>query len=539
MVKTLKEEDQDFEWYPTTDEIIQVIKTDAILELDEAFSILDCGAGDGRVLNALTEHGDKYAIEKADPLLQVLSKNIFIVGTDFNEQTLIDKKVDVVFSNPPYSVFEAWATKIITEANSSYIYLVIPERWKNCEPLQAALKKREAKTKVIGSFDFLKADRAARAKVDILKIELTRNAGWNRSHPKVDPFDLWFEENFKIGADKEESTEYEKTSTAKKTLKEEIQHEMTKGSDLVATLYGFYQRDLQKLINTYQSLEAVDSAILLELDVNIEGVKKALKLRISGLKDCYWNELFNNFYKVTDRLTEASRKKLLGTLTSHTHVDFTISNAHAIIIWVIKNANEYFDTQFIDVIENLVEKSNIKLYKSNKKTFGDEQWRYCRKPEDLDKYSLDYRIVTTHSGGLNTYEYSRNINGLSERAASFLDDICAIAANIGFDTAHMERSNSFEWDTRIKNNFKYRDIHTGEHFTLFEATAFKNGNLHIKFNQSFMCRINVEFGRLKGWVKSHKEAADELNISIEEAAQGFGKNLQLEINSNLMIEHKG
>ena len=96
MVDTLKESDQDFEWYPTTDEMLECVKKDLIFEdKDNYQSILDCGAGDGLALKRLTK-GTKYAIEKAEPLLQSLDKSIFVVGTEFDEQTLMDKKVDIV-----------------------------------------------------------------------------------------------------------------------------------------------------------------------------------------------------------------------------------------------------------------------------------------------------------------------------------------------------------------------------------------------------------------------------------------------------------
>lgn len=123
LVAELKDNQQDFEWYPTTNEIIEAVKHDlSNQKLDGKYSVLDCGAGDGRVLKQLTD-GRKYAIEKSKPLLKALDRNIFVVGTDFMEQTLIDKRVDVVFSNPPYSVFNQWMTKIILEARAKLLYL--------------------------------------------------------------------------------------------------------------------------------------------------------------------------------------------------------------------------------------------------------------------------------------------------------------------------------------------------------------------------------------------------------------------------------
>ena len=71
LLKKVKDADQDFEWYPTTDEIIQTIKMDLSGERfqHDTPSVLDCGSGDGRVLKALTDN-DKYAIEKSRPLLE-------------------------------------------------------------------------------------------------------------------------------------------------------------------------------------------------------------------------------------------------------------------------------------------------------------------------------------------------------------------------------------------------------------------------------------------------------------------------------------
>lgn len=59
-IQALKENEQDFEWYPTTDEMIEAVKQDCFKEftygdddrtsMDSYFSLLDIGAGDGRVL---------------------------------------------------------------------------------------------------------------------------------------------------------------------------------------------------------------------------------------------------------------------------------------------------------------------------------------------------------------------------------------------------------------------------------------------------------------------------------------------------------
>jgi len=58
-------------------------------------------------------------------------------------------------------------------------------------------------------------------------------------------------------------------------------------------------------------------------------------------------------------------------------IDFTESNALAVTAWAIKNANGYYDRQLVTLFESMIDQANITMYKSNLKTWGKEQWRYC------------------------------------------------------------------------------------------------------------------------------------------------------------------
>lgn len=172
-VLALKANDEDYEFYPTTDEIIrQVIRNIEGLMCSRRHkkinSIMDIGAGDGRVLKAIQAalavghtFVECYAIEKAMFHLSNMPKDITVVGTDFEQQTLVDKKVDLIFCNPPYSEFEHWALRIIREASAGFIYLVIPRRWRDSVDIKRALDSRSAEVASLGEFDFEDADRRA------------------------------------------------------------------------------------------------------------------------------------------------------------------------------------------------------------------------------------------------------------------------------------------------------------------------------------------------------------------------------------------
>lgn len=325
IVCELKENGQDGEWYPTSSYILDIIKKSLGTDNNHE-SILDCGAGNGSALSALTK-GKKYAIEKSEILIKEMPPDIFVVGCDFWENSLIDKKVDYVFCNPPYSEYKEWAIKIINE-----------------------------------------------------------------------------------------------------------------------------------------------------------------------------------------------------------------SNIYAVTLWAIKNANSYFDSQLIDTFMSLVNKANLVNYKSNQKTWGGDRWRFGEELRDgkVSHFGLDYRCVLTLHGTFSVHGYDRYDypNGISNRVHSLLNDLITVSNNLGFLST--DDSLQMEWEPGKENSFYMYD--GDKHVILMSVRAYKNGNLHIKFNQRLLRKFNVEFGRLKGWLRSSKEASEELNIPEKEAKEYFKANFALECNYLKMLE---
>ena len=532
LVKQLKEADQDFEWYPTTDEIIDAVIADLKHLRNTAYhrysSILDIGAGNGKVLSALRKKTSDYdgvdglydlhAIEKSAILCEQMDDNILIVGTDFAEQSLLSKNVDIIFCNPPYSEYEQWTEKIIRQSVSKLIYLVIPERWEKSERIADAMKyrgvsglveieKHELGTKVVGKFDFLNAERQARAKVHLLRITMRND----------DAFELFFKEQF---GDLCEKFEKDKEDDEPEDDKAQFR-QLVVGPNYPEALVNLYDAEMAHIENNYQLVGQLDVGLLKEFEISPETIMKLLKTRLSGLRNKYWKELFSNLDTITNRLTAKSRSNLLDTLNKHVHVDFTVPNIYVIVIWVIKNANRYIDSQLINVYEDMVEKCNVAMYKSNQKTWQQEGWRYCQSRDENSHYKLDYRIVAHHIGGMKRDSWKP---GLEDRAADFIHDLQVISKNLGFGA----RPEVLGWDQREKwqrgETYEFPYYDQGRH-TLFDVKAFDNGNLHLRLNQDFILALNVEFGRLKGWLNSGAEAAEELKD--KKAAKYFGKNVQL------------
>lgn len=644
-VKKLKEANQDFEWYPTTREIIEAMYWDLLGKKvgeetyraeGRRYSMLDIGAGNCKVFNTIKEIAEeqpllekiwyakkgtkdeytgyrndserlanrviitKYmAIEKSDILIEQMPKETLVVGTDFHENTLIDKHSDIVFCNPPYSEYAEWSTKIIREANANTIYLVIPQRWGKHKGIAQAIKDRKAKVKIIGNFDFLNAeDRKARAYVSLVKIELNhkkfRGERYARrdSSINVDPFDLWFGDVFKISADKKnyERDYFKDKDNKKESFKERVENEVVAGRGLVPVLVELYNKELEKLVTNYQKLSEIDQELFKELKVDFDSILGSFKEKIVGLKNFYWDELFNNLNEITSRLTNSSRDKLKSKLMANASIDFTEGNIRSVVIWILKNANHYYEQQMLDLYDTFTTEEGIKLYKSNQH-FVKDDFRYNRREKNLDRYALDYRIILY----AHIDEWDKREGRISDKQYENIRDVSTIAKNLGFSVIN----DTFQYASRYNKTFQYGKkeniffskshdnlkkgtktlngkieevyIHTctpnengervmekdgviyvysdenkkdwvqykvgGAYYSaenvIIEDDIFttirpyKNGNCHFQFNQIFIKKLNLEVGRIRGWLKDPKHAAEEMDITIEEAQEYWESSFTL------------
>lgn len=536
LVNQLKSDDQDFEWYPTTAPMIAAVARKITKELDisrygnHIFSLLDIGAGDGRIFGAIEENIKEisgkescsvtpFAIEKSQKLISLMPNDVVIVGTDFLQQSLLDKEVDVIFCNPPYSEFEAWAAKIILEGNARHAFLVIPQRWKDSPYIKDAIKRRKIKASVIFSGDFLAGERSARAKIDIVHLDFDKHNSRHYGGKGCDPFDLWFEEHFIVEADKHDTSEYE----TEEKKREEIRG-LIVGRNPVEVLAELYRKDMEKLIANYQAVCDLDPDILRELAVNREGLREGMKGKIKGLKSLYWRELFDNLEAITDRLTSETRESFVRRFNSNTAIDFSESNAYAVVLWAIKNANSYIDAQVVSLFRRMTCEENAVPYKSNVHMTKDT-WRYARWGDDSahSHYKLDYRIVLNNyyaigGGGGYSWEYKNNLH---ESSHKYIGDVFTVAKNLGFNVS------GSSWDRHWESN-QAQDFELDNGDLFGSVRCFKNGNIHMKLSQKFMAAFNIEAARLLGWIKSPEEAAKEMEISLESAQEVFGKTFKFE-----------
>lgn len=511
---------EDFEWYPTTQRMIDVVAQHIPAD---AGSIMDIGAGDGRVLTELakrcTRKPDLYAIEKSIVLIQSQPENVVPVGTDFYEQNLTCLPVDYIFCNPPYSQFEAWARAIIESGYAKKAFLVIPRRWKESKIVAASLKRRGATSRVIHSDDFLDAERRARAVVDIVEVSYPRKD--RRWEELQDPFDVWFDNNISTFDQAEKIKDDETGTDVAKVL----------GTATIGEMVAAYNDEYARMEENYRAIFKLDYAILKELGVNKEHVREGIKTKMAGLKNKYWHLLFERLDAITNRLATKTKARFLERLTGRASIAFTANNAYAVVLWAIKNANKYYDEQLIELFRDLSTFEGAMNYKSNQKTWQRDDWRYHRMNEEKSRptrYALDYRIVLekyqaiykdSDGYGFGRYDYPGDLH---RECHHQIADVIAVLYNLGFALYAETPSINRHWRSGGWQDFTMKDGRV-----LFQAKAHKNGNLHFRFMPEAIRALNVEAGRLLGWLRSPADVVQELGYTEDEAARLFRSNIQL------------
>lgn len=544
LVNELKEQQEDFEFYPTTQEIV-----DCIAETFTEYAHghwLDIGAGNGNFYKKIIERHQKLIMEygvieksdilrrELDKMLKVNRKSHIFYGADFHECSLFDKKVDYIFCNPPYTEFVEWTCKIIEQAYCKKAFLVIPQRWQENDKIQDFVKNRGCSYKILGSFDFLNAERQARAKIDVIEFDfrIEYKNRWGENETKTqDPFNDFLKKEFKFTEPQIPQEDFKR--------EEVLESELEVAVNPIEAYVNAYQKELMSMQTTYYTLGELyqkNSKIFKELKIDIDVITETLREKIKALRISYWQLFIHKFDKINERLTKHSRQCLFSSLRENEKLDFSVSNCYAIVIYAIENANKYFDKQIIDIFEKLSNPESVKYYKSNQKVYSQDEWRY--KQENPTHYTLDKRIV--FSGYCDSYrkEYvdDRNI----------LKDLMTIANNLGFEfrwsseTIYL-RTDKSKNEIYLKPTSQDRKLQDKDMF--LEYRCFKNGNIHLRLNQEFMKAFNIEVARLKGWIHNKEDIVNEfdaeLEITKEDCDKYYKTSYKIEaIPSQFLIEMK-
>ena len=533
LIKELKAQGQDFEWYPTTDEMVQCL----IKGVEEACKkgdnyartcirkVLDIGAGDGRVLKKLSDefNAQSYMIELATKHIENYDFG-FVVGRDFYNTSLIEKDMSLVFCNPPYSDFEAWACRIIKEANTKFIALILPQRWKNSKLIELALNSRvdiKEEPVILGSFDFENAERQARAKVDILLIETTK---WREDD---ELFENFLKTEFGVNFDglcKKGYQRYDKERQEYEEFKSEVRN--VAKNNVIDYLIDKYNAEFMDFIEGLKSLQGVSFKLLKSLEIDKEKLIEGIKTQLKELKGRYWRALFDELESINSRIISKYRSDLSSTIATEAQVEFKKENIHAIVIWLIRNANRYIEKSYLDFFDRMSRDGNARLYKSNER-FENDEWRYNSKERDEKQaHKLDYRIVLTYA--THNYEIADMIQVIANNLGYKNSLKSELAMTLGSGYHHSA------YGSETFKEFNKGEIYAylnGQRVVLLEYRAYQNKNVHIKFNKDFMAELNLAVGKIRQWLRSKDEARREFkDIKESSLKKIFDKSLLIGAN---------
>ncbi|MFA6661446.1 MAG: hypothetical protein WCS56_00265 [Bacilli bacterium] len=353
LVEKLKDNNEDFEFYPTSEAMLRCVGSDIVSDYrnqGEDASILDIGAGDGHALSTLLSIVNKdkngyycqkmtgFAIEKSAILRSKMDKSIVILGTDFFQQTLIDKSATYIFCNPPYGEYENWVNLILTSSCAQITYLVIPARWKDSKLIQQTLVERMIKYSILSTTDFLDGARSARAVVDIVRFKTGVKEGTKDRAKSA--FETWFDKTFGF-------KDYVKKETV--SFKEEIAQEqksnsdMVKGKSYIEAITDIYNENVNKYLQNYKNLCALDAQILSGVGIDKASIMSGLREKMDGLKVFYWAELMSNFSPITEKVPSTKRSEITRMMNANLHVDFNIDNIYAVVCWILRTVNDCID----------------------------------------------------------------------------------------------------------------------------------------------------------------------------------------------------
>ena len=573
LVMDLKQNDEDFEFYPTTDEMLLVISP-----YMERETVLDIGCGTCKFKKFMDKRrkieweeyettqkflekeaekrGERhywnkrendfnkisryFIMEKSRILLQQLDEDAICIGTDFNESILIDKKVSTIFCNPPYSQFKEWTKKIISEGNFKQAFLVIPQRWKDDIDIMNLLNLFKTDFEILGSFDFLNADRSARAKVDVVRFRRQKYKDRysyrydSQEDIDTDTFNVWFNKAFGIEISDEElkeeryETDYRRAERYQESKKKKVKDALVSTDESKASiLVRLYNEEYNKLFENLKAIMALDEDVLADFNLSVALIKTAVKEKMKNLKILYWDMVWNELDEITDRLTYKTRCDLKKQFEELYSMDFTIENIYALVLYVVKNANKYFNSQLIDFFKSISDRENVKPYKSNQRLFEKDDYRYNR--NEARNYVLDYRIIASspfRCGWSGEMERSYHNNNT-------LKDIFVIARNLGFPPCDNTPEPSY-FGEKVQVYQKYNHDAKKQDL-LMDYTCYKNGNMHIRFNKEFMKALNVEVARLLGWIRCKEDIVREFPEEMAKGAEKYFKTNYACIGSNALL----
>jgi hypothetical protein len=300
----------------------------------------------------------------------------------------------------------------------------MPVRWKNQEMITRELERYEAT--VVGEFDFSNADREARGKVNLVRV----NARWKKDKLEKltyqetveNAFERWIHDYITDFSNMPNSNyEYERFEGNEENA---LKLKLTPIDQLVED----YENEKETLRQAFSVIGKLPKDVIKMLGQDKASMIEIVKKAIEGLKSKYWRAAFNKLEPVKKRMTMKTRDRIFEQIGEFKTLDFNADNIYSVVIWIINNCNIGILDQIGEVFDEMTSKEYIEGYKSNRHwtksdwRHTDKSWKYESLPPRW-KLGLDYRIVVS-----TYFRYSYD-------KYSVIDDFVVICRNLGFPIA--------------------------------------------------------------------------------------------------------
>ena len=171
----------------------------------------------------------------------------------------------------------------------------------------------------------------------------------------------------------------------------------------------------------------------------------------------------------------------------------------------------------------MANEKSVKTYKSNTR-WAKGEWRYMR---EESHYMLDYRFIW-QEGVWGSYSWSGYT--VDYKSKDHINDLMIVARSLGFDIEADEHK-TYCADMKPSERSTIYYHRDGDINSFGDLKPYKNGNIHCYLCKEFMQKLNIEVGRIRGWIKSPQDAADEMGISKKVAEAYFGQNGRIELSN--------
>jgi len=405
----------------------------------------------------------------------------------------------------------------------------MPVRWKESKLIAKEIGRYEAT--VVGEFDFAKADREARGKVHLVRVNapwVTKNGKRHVGGGRTIDADFDYQEAFEDAFERfvrDYIADFEEKPN--QSWEEENKQELALRQTPIEQLVIDYEEERLNLGKAFTAIGKLNPEIIKLLGQDKKSMLEIIRKSIEGLKSKYWRAAFGKLDPVKERMTKGTRNKIFNDIDEFRTLDFNVDNIYSIVIWIINNCNIGILDQIVEIFDKMTTKEYIEEYKSNKHwtksnwRYTDSSWKYNKLPPRW-KLGLDYRIV------VGTYSYDQYGSRYT-----VVDDFIIICKNLGFPirpndepdyTLHQVEQKFYTYDGELAFTMRY---YTG------------NRNAHLKINKRLLMKFNIEVAKIRKWMSEPDDAAEEFDIPKDEAARLWNSGVGLLGSSDVtMLEFK-